>query len=109
MILLTSALRFLMLAALLAGMLAKPALAVACAIHDVQPAASDVRPGETDESDEGCCQLSDCGDCCAQAVALRQHLTSAPAIVVAAPDLPVSSIDIAPIVIGVALRPPIGA
>lgn len=105
----SSALRFLLLAVLMAGMLAQPMLAVACAIHDVQEAAADgSQPAEPDGSDDDCCSQSSCNNCCAQAVALRPPSAAAPAARIAEPPLPELSGDFVPLAMGVAFRPPIG-
>lgn len=108
----SSALRFLMLALLVAGMLVRPVLAAGCEIRDTQQIAANGHPAgaaELPASDEVCCSLPNCNDCCAHAVALLPPVGGAPAVPAAAAVLPALSVGFEPIAFPVAIRPPIGA
>lgn len=107
---LPSLLRILMLGLLMAGILAKPVLAIACEIHDVQKmAASAGQAGgaEESDSDESCCSLPDCNDCCAHTTAVIPQFDIVPAIAIVAVRLPLLSVKFEPTAIAAAFRPPI--
>lgn len=107
---LPSLLRILMLGLLMAGILVKPVLAIACEIHDVQKmAASEVQAAAAGEagSDESCCSLPDCNDCCAHTTAVVPEFLVAPAVAMAVSPLPSLSVKFEPAAISVAFRPPI--
>ena len=110
---LPSLLRILMLGLLMAGVMMKPVLAIACEIHDMQkivaaePAAAAEAPGPG--SGESCCSLPDCNDCCAHTTALLPILNLAPAAPMAASSLPSLSVEFEPTAFPVAFRPPIPA
>src|SRR5687767_7907199 len=96
---LPSLFRIVMLGLLMAGLLAKPVLAIACEIHDVQKtAASAVQAIAAEESgsDEGCCSLPDCNDCCAHTTAVVPEFLVVPAVAVAASPPPSLSVKFEP-------------
>lgn len=108
----SSVLRFLMLALLMAGVLVKPVLAAECEIRDVQQLivgemAAAEAPHST--SDEDCCSLPNCSDCCAHTIALLPPGGMAATAPMMATVLPALSVDFEPIAFPVAFRPPIAA
>lgn len=108
----SSVLRFLILALLMAGMLVKPVLAVECEIRDAQQlVVGHVQTTDTEApaSDEGCCSVPNCNDCCAHSLALHPPTGGTPAVPMTAPALPAMSVDFKPISFPVAFRPPIAA
>lgn len=109
---LSSVLRFLMLAMLVAGMLVRPGLAFECEIRDVQHALTgDLQATEAAGTtpNEDCCSLPNCNDCCAHTIALLPPVGVAAAVPMAAAVLPALSVDFEPIAFPVAFRPPIAA
>ena len=108
----SSVLRFLMLALLMAGVLVKPVLAIECEIGDAQPSLADhaqTTGSQAPSSDEDCCSVLDCDDCCAHSLALHPPVGGASAVPVTAPALPALSVEFKPIAFPVAFRPPIVA
>ena len=108
----SSVLRFLMLALLMAGVLVKPVLAVECEIRGAQLSLVDhaqTAGNEVPSSDEDCCPVLNCDDCCAHSLALHPPVGGASAVPVTAPALPALSVDFKPIAFPVAFRPPIVA
>lgn len=100
-----------MLGLLMIGILVKPMLAIACEIHDVQRVAADamltVAEAPDADSDESCCPLPDCNDCCAHTTALMPALNSVPTALMAASPLPSMSVEFEPTAFPVPFRPPI--
>jgi len=98
-----------MLGLLMVGVLVKPVLAIACEIHDVQKmtASQTQTAAEEPGSDESCCALPDCNDCCAHTTAVVPEFLIAPAVTMAASPLPSLSVKFEPTAISVAFRPPI--
>jgi hypothetical protein len=110
---LSSVLRFLMLALLVAGVLVRPVLAVECDIRDAQQsvAAGHLQTAGTEAPSphEDCCSLPNCSDCCAHIAALLPPFGVAAAVPMTAAVLPALSVDFEPIAFPVAFRPPIAA
>ncbi len=104
--------RMLLFGLLVAGVLVKPVLAIACEIHDAARAAvefSQAAPEAMPEpgQDEACCALPDCSDCCAHTVALLPALATLRAAPAIASPLPLLSVEFEPTAHAVAFRPPI--
>ena len=106
----TSALRFLLFALLMLGVVVKPVLATECGTceeaHAVLDAGS-TPPSEAPPGDGDCCAVADCDDCCTQAVDVRTTIGIAPAVPIAAPGVTALAVDFKPIAVAVAFRPPI--
>lgn len=101
-----------MLGLLMAGVLLKPVLAIACEVHDVQRVLAGEPQATAAEltdagSGESCCSLPDCNDCCAHTTALLSALNSVPAAPMAASPLPSLSVEFQPTAFPVPFRPPI--
>lgn len=99
-----------MLGLLMAGILVKPVLAIACEIHDVQKMAANAGQAtgvEEPGSDESCCLLPDCNDCCAHTTAVVPQFDIVPAVAIAVVPLPLLSVKFEPTAIAAAFRPPI--
>lgn len=108
----SSPLRMLLLGLLIFGILAKPVLAIACELHDIQRSAAETSQDgakATSQSgqEERCCSLPDCNDCCAHTTAMVPEFFIIPAGAMAASPLPSLSVKFEPAAVSVAFRPPI--
>lgn len=99
-----------MLGLLMVGVLMRPAMAIACEMHDVLPtvgADAGAHAAAAEDSDEDCCSFPGCHESCAHTAALiPQFEIPMPVAVVVAPSQPL------PVAFDlpeqpVALRPPI--
>ena len=111
---LSSVLRLLTLALLLAGVLVKPVLAAECGIRDVVHVLAGATQTGADEAPEppageDCCSFADCSDCCAHAAAVMRPLDATPAAPMTASLMSSLSVDFKPIACPVPFRPPIAA
>lgn len=108
------ALRLLLLALVAFGLVAKPMLAAACDIADLQLTASPVGPAAAatppDAGGPDCCLMQHCGQCCVHASAAAPSTSPVAAIEVAtAAPAPVPARTFRPTPYPIALRPPIAA
>lgn len=102
-------LRASVLGLLVAGLVMKPAMTLACEINEAPAQVDKGLVSGTDGStaSDGCCLIQDCGDCCAHASAMTSQSKPAATLPLATGALPVLSVEFEPIAYPVAFRPPI--
>jgi hypothetical protein len=107
------ALRLLLLALVAFGLVAKPMLAAACDLADLQLAAApagpvmSATPSDADGTD--CCPMQHCGQCCVHVTAAASAVRVARIEPVTVTPTPMLSRTFQPTPYPVALRPPISA
>jgi len=106
-------LRLLLLALVAFGLVAKPMLAAACDITDLQlaaaPAGAVMSATPPDAGDADCCPMQHCGQCCVHVSVAVPWVRIATANSVVAIPSPMSPRSFEPTPYPVALRPPISA
>lgn len=101
-------LRVFVLGLLMAGVVMKPALTLACEIGEASAQVDGPVSGiGGSTAGDGCCLVQECGDCCAHASAMTSQSKLAATLPLATGPLPVLSVDFEPIAYPVAFRPPI--
>jgi hypothetical protein len=107
------ALRLLLLALVAFGLVAKPMLAAACDLADLQlaaaPAAAVMSATPPDAGGTDCCPMQHCGQCCVHVTAAAPAVQVATIAPPGATPTPMPSRTFRPTPYPVALRPPIAA